>query len=442
MTRMDWAKLLLPTRLGLEEKKYPEEPGRTHFHKDYDRITFSSSFRRLGKKTQVHPLAKNDHIHSRLTHSLEVSSVGRSLGILAGEKIKDDLPKGIFPVHIGQILQAACLGHDIGNPPFGHAGEEAIKSWFSLPESAHILEGLSENQKDDFRYFEGNAQGFRVLTQLEYNIYKGGMRLTYATLATMLKYPWTSREIKKIKKFCSFHSEEEILNKIATAVGLLEKDKSCYCRHPLAFLAEAADDICYRILDLEDAHEMKILPFGEILKTLKPLCEKDIHYQEIVGSSTLSSRRKMSFIRAKSIGKAIDGVCNVFVEYYEQIMNGIFDSELISKCVEEIQKPLDDSKMLARKKIFNEPRKIELEIGCYTTIGTLLDAFCKAVREQVISGECISFKSGRVLSMMGVNAPQKGDDLYKSFLRVTDYLSGMTDNYASYMAQQIGGMGK
>lgn len=443
MITMDWKKLLLPTRLGLEEPK-PEETGRTHFHKDYDRITFSSSFRRLGKKTQVHPLAKNDHIHSRLTHSLEVSSVGRSLGIFAGKKIKekDNLPNGIIPVHIGQILQAACLAHDIGNPPFGHAGEEAIKSWFSLPESAHILEGLSENQKDDFRYFEGNAQGFRVLTQLEYNLYNGGMRLTYATLATMLKYPWTSREIKKIKKFSSFHFEEEILNKIATDVGLLKKDKSYYCRHPLAFLAEAADDICYRILDLEDAHEMKILPYDEILKTLKPLCEEDKHYKEIVESPRLSNRRKMSFLRAKSIGEAIEGVCNVFDEYYEPIMNGTFDSELISKCKEEIQKPLDDAKKLATDEIFNESRKIELEIGCYTTIGTLLDVFCKAVREQVISGECISYKSDRVLSMMRLNAPKKGGDLYESFLRVTDYISGMTDNYASYMAQQIGGMGK
>jgi dGTPase len=443
MALMSWDKLLSPQRLGRDDNSKNEELGRTSFHKDYDRITFSASFRRLGKKTQVHPLAKNDHIHSRLTHSIEVSSVGRSLGILVGEKIKKKLPPGIDPMHIGQILQAASLAHDLGNPPFGHAGEEAIKAWFSNHNAAPILEGLSEQQQDDFRNFEGNAQGFRIITQLEHNHGKGGMQLTYATLATMLKYPWTSREIKKIKKFCSFQSEVDILDKVAFQVGLIQKDESHYCRHPLAFLTEAADDICYRILDLEDAHEMKLLNFVEVKDILDKLCDKDDRYEEIISSSNYSNRRKLAFLRSKAIGKSVNAIADVFEQNYEFIMQGTFNSdiELISKCHVDVRNALDEAKRLARDKVFNEPRKIELEIGCYTAIGILLDAFCRAVRERVITNEKVSYKSERVLSMMGINAPKAGDKLYESYLKVTDYISGMTDNYASYMARQIGGMG-
>ncbi|RJP90149.1 MAG: deoxyguanosinetriphosphate triphosphohydrolase [Desulfobacteraceae bacterium] len=438
---MKWEDLLSPKRFGAETSPDQSEPGRTSFHKDCDRITFSSSFRRLGKKTQVHPLAQNDHVHTRLTHSLEVASVGRSLGIRCGEKIKDRLPKDIHPTHVGQILQAACLSHDIGNPPFGHAGEEAIKSWFSHPSNAHILEGLSVAHQDDFKNFEGNAQGFRLLTRLEYNINEGGMRLTYASLASMLKYPWTSMEIKKTKKFSCFQSEKEFLNRIAIDVKLIKTDENLYRRHPLAYLAEAADDICYRILDLEDAHEMKILSFNEIKELLEGLCDKDSHYKEIVDSMNVSNRRKLSFIRAKAIGRAVEGIVDTFIKNHDAIMLGAFHKELISESDTQIKNPLDQAKKLSKEKVFDEPRKIELEIGCYTAIGILLEAFCSAVREQVISGENITYKSSRVLAMMGLNAPKKGDDLYQSFLKVTDYISGMTDNYASHMAKQIGGMG-
>ena len=439
--KMKWPNLLSSKRFGAEECPDHSEPGRSSFHKDCDRITFSSSFRRLGKKTQVHPLAQNDHVHTRLTHSLEVASVGRSLGIRCGEEIQDKLPPNIHPTHVGQVLQAACLSHDIGNPPFGHAGEEAIKSWFSHSSNSHILEGLSNEHQDDFKNFEGNAQGFRLLTRLEYNINDGGMRLTYASLASMIKYPWTSLEIKKIKKFGCFQSEKKYLDKIADEVKLIKVGDNLYRRHPLAFLSEAADDICYRILDLEDAHEMKILSFHEIKEVLEGLCDKDDHYKEIVNSTKVSNRRKISFIRAKAIGRAIDGAISTFVKNHDQIMKGVFTKDLISQTDSQIRKPLDMAKKLAEKKVFDEPRKIELEIGCYTAIGILLDAFCSAVREQVLSGENISYKSSRVLAMMGLNAPQKGDDLYQSFLKVTDYISGMTDNYASHMAKQIGGMG-
>lgn len=236
MITMEWTSLLSAKRFGAGKWLERGESGRTSFHKDCDRITFSSSFRRLGKKTQVHPLAHNDHVHTRLTHSLEVASVGRSLGIGCAEAIQGKLPEGILPTDVGQIVQAACLSHDIGNPPFGHAGEEAIKSWFSHPANAHVLEGLSEAHQDDFKNFEGNAQGFRLLTRLEHNVNEGGMRLTHASLASMLKYPWTSLETKKTKKFCCFQAERSFLEEVATEVGLIKVGEYCYRRHPLAFL--------------------------------------------------------------------------------------------------------------------------------------------------------------------------------------------------------------
>src|SRR5699024_8135368 len=193
MTQMNWRRLLDPTRLHDTRDAPPEEPGRSPFHKDHDRIVFSGSFRRLGRKTQVHPLTENDHIHTRLTRSLEVGCVGRSLGMSVGEALRDRLPNGISPADLGVIVQAACLAHDIGNPPFGHAGEYAIRDWFKRAkvDGSGLLDGLSERERADLLTYEGNAQGFRVVTQIEYNQFRGGMRLTAATLGTLLKYPWT-----------------------------------------------------------------------------------------------------------------------------------------------------------------------------------------------------------------------------------------------------------
>ncbi len=443
MSVMEWQYLLTSNRFGDNKETGVDKSGRTDFDKDCDRITFSSPFRRLGRKTQVHPLTQNDHIHIRLTHSLEVASVGRSLGVMCGKKIIDDLPKGIYPSDIGQILQAASLAHDIGNPPFGHAGEEAIRAWFKDSANADILEGLTEEQRKDFENFEGNAQGFRILTRLEHNVDKGGMRLTCATLGAMLKYPWTSSEIKPTssekengKKFGAFQAEKNCLNDIAEEVQLIKIGNNFYCRHPLALLLEASDDICYRILDLEDAYEMKILSFDEIEKVLKDLCDQD----DYSFSSDISNRRKLSFIRTKAIGGAIDGAVDIFVKRYNEIMRGEFKGSIIDDKDSKIKKPLESAYKLDTDIVFKERRKIEIEIGCYSVIGILLNAFCSAVKER-ISGKKISFKSSRILEMIELKDLKEGDELYESLLKATDYLSGMTDNYASRMAKRIAGMG-
>ncbi|MFW6346487.1 MAG: dGTP triphosphohydrolase, partial [Halomonas sp.] len=250
MTQMSWERLLDPGRLHDRRDERPgggrDEIGRSPFHKDHDRIVFAGSFRRLGRKTQVHPLTDNDHIHTRLTHSLEVGCVGRSLGMIVGERLSGRLPGWITPADLGVIVQAACLGHDIGNPPFGHAGEYAIRDWFKRAEvdGKGLLDGLSPLEREDLLTYEGNAQGFRVVTQIEYNQFRGGMRLTTATLGTLLKYPWTVEHGGAAGKFGCYQSERELLVEVVERLGLLPRGEGRWCRHPLAWLVEAADDIC------------------------------------------------------------------------------------------------------------------------------------------------------------------------------------------------------
>ena len=258
---MKWDRLLLSERLGREGESRQARPGRSEFESDIGRVTFSSAFRRLGRKTQVHPMAPNDHVHTRLTHSMEVAYVGRALGKELGTRIKRDLPKGVVPEDLGNIVRAACLAHDLGNPPFGHGGEEGMIHWFET-KGPSIFKDLSNDHKRDLISFEGNAQGFRIVSQTENHLFQGGLHLTYATLGAFHKYPWTSR--KGQKKFGAFISEEEILNRVGEKLGLVPTGKSSWCRHPLAHLVEAADDICYSIIDLEDAVELKLLPFDKV----------------------------------------------------------------------------------------------------------------------------------------------------------------------------------
>ncbi|MGY8873169.1 MAG: dGTP triphosphohydrolase, partial [Pseudomonadales bacterium] len=237
---MRWDKLLTVKRYGHELIASPEV-GRSHFHKDHDRVVFSSAFRRLGRKTQVHPLVLNDHIHTRLTHSIEVGSVGRTLGIRVGELLTSSLPEWVSSHDIGMIVQSACLAHDIGNPPFGHAGEYAIRDWFKQSKGAEFLKPLSSLECLDLETFEGNAQGFRVVTCIENHLYDGGLRLTYPTLGTLLKYPWTAEHAIGKGKFSCYLTESETLNKLGDELGLVSLGKNRWCRHPLAYLMEAAD---------------------------------------------------------------------------------------------------------------------------------------------------------------------------------------------------------
>ncbi|MGK0445017.1 MAG: dGTPase [Bermanella sp.] len=437
---MDWNTLLNAKRFGEDESAQLSE-SRTPFHKDHDRVIFSSSFRRLERKTQVHPLSDNDHIHSRLTHSLEVSCVGRSLGAQVGEMLEERLPKGITPADLGAIVQAACLAHDIGNPPFGHTGEDAIRHWFRDSKNAAFLQGLSKEQINDFQIFEGNAQGLRILTQLEYHRFDGGMRLTYATLGSFLKYPWHSgyQDPLKGEKFGVYQSELAFLNEIAQEVGLIKIEENRYCRHPLVYLMEAADDICYAIIDLEDGVEMNLLQYSEVESLLLNLIGEDVPASYFKTTAEDPARRRLAILRGKAIEIMVNAVAQAFIEQEQALLNGQLKGDLIALADPKVASCIAQAKSLAREKIFKDPKKALIEIGAYTTLGSLLDSFLTAV-DEVLAGQGVSYKSQRILDLIGRHAPQAGWDKYRAYLRVVDYIAGMTDGYAVELAQAIRGL--
>ncbi|RDB42551.1 deoxyguanosinetriphosphate triphosphohydrolase [Halomonas sp. DQ26W] len=439
MTQMHWQRLLDPSRL-YGGRAGRDEIGRSPFHKDHDRIVFSGSFRRLGRKTQVHPLTDNDHIHTRLTHSLEVGCVGRSLGMIVGELLRERLPEWITPADMGVIVQAACLGHDIGNPPFGHAGEYAIRDWFKCAEAdgSGLLKGLTEPERADLLTYEGNAQGFRVVTQIEYNQFGGGMRLTTATLGTLLKYPWTVEHGGSAGKFGSYQSEKALLAEVADRLGLLPRGEGRWCRHPLAWLVEAADDICYALLDLEDGLEMGILRFDEVADVLLQIAGDAPPDYAAMERSGVSQRRRIAALRGAAMERAVNDVGAVFVDHETALLNGTLTSDLLELCHPDLGWGVAAAKQLARERIFQNERKAKLEIGAYTTLGILLEAFIGAAHELHYTGES-SFKHQRVLALVGENTPRPSWSLYDSYRRMLDFIGGMTDHYAVDLAQEMGG---
>ncbi len=438
MTSMRWEQLLSPQRLHDKRLGTGREIGRSPFHKDHDRIIFSGSFRRLGRKTQVHPLTENDHIHTRLTHSLEVGCVGRSLGMSVGELLANRLPTWISPADLGVIIQTACLGHDIGNPPFGHAGEYAIRDWFQRAGHSGLLDGLSTSERDDLLTYEGNAQGFRIITQVEYNQFQGGMRMTAATLGTLLKYPWTVEHRTQEGKFGAYQSELGILSDVAHALGLLKQGDNRWCRHPLAWLVEAADDICYALLDLEDGLEMGILDYNVVSDILKHIAgEVPADYVDMQQRG-VSQRRRIALLRGAAMERAVTEVSAVFVQHEQALLAGRLEHDLLELCHPDLGWGVRAAKQLAREKIFQNERKAKLEIGAYTTLGILLEAFIGAAHELHHTGRS-SFKHQRVLALIGENTPKRDWTLYASYRRMLDFIGGMTDHFAVDLAQEMGG---
>ncbi len=451
---MEWDRLLSNKRLRRENESSVDRPGRTEFESDVGRILFSSAFRRLGRKTQVHPLAPNDHVHTRLTHSLEVAHVGRALGKAVGSFIGKDLPKGIAADDLGTIVHAACLAHDLGNPPFGHGGEEAMAHWFETY-GPNIFANLSPIYKHDLISVEGNAQGFRIISQTENHIFDGGLQLTYATLGAFHKYPWSSRKADS-KKFGSFLSEQDILAQIGQTCGLVQTGTYSWCRHPLAHLVEAADDICYTIIDLEDAVELRILSFDEVKDFLleafdakeKRKCREVIDIKE-------NHRTNLARLRGFVFDKAISGAMEAYQNAYPEIMAGQYDGNLFDLL------PLSDPRMklvfgakeLGRRKVYTDIKKIEMEIGCYASFEAILTEFCAAAinKAEAINDRSgttkLSWKSGHVLHLLddhaptANNAPPGGWNPYQCLRRVIDFVTGMTDNYAVYISRQLQGMG-
>ncbi len=437
---MHWHTLLSATRFGEPQGTLDLEPGRTPFDKDYDRIIFSSAFRRLDRKTQVHPLAENDHVHSRLTHSLEVGCVGRSLGTRVGRALRDKLPLGLNANDVGALVQAACLAHDIGNPPYGHTGEDAIRHWFREASNAHFLDGLSELERADLQTFEGNAQGFRIVTQVESHRFSGGLRLTYGTLGAFLKYPWTVDYVQRgeAKKFGCYQTELPILRKVATQLGLLELKQDCWARHPLVYLLEAADDICYGLIDLEDGIEMGLLRYQEVEDLLRPLL--DDHWPAVQAEleQADNQRRRLQSLRGMAMEVLVTAASTAFIRHEQELLAGQLQGDLIDYCPAPVRQVVAAAKQMARERIFRDSRKLAVEIGSYSTLGILLEAFLLAVRERVLDGQA-TFRNQRVLELMGRSAPQSDWTLYEAYMRAIDFISGMTDNYAAQIARQFSG---
>jgi len=443
-----WQMLLSKKRYYSENEIKEDENQeyyRSSFHKDYDRIIFSNSFRRLSKKTQVHPLSKNDHVHNRLTHSLEVASVGRSLGLRVGEFLSKKYPHvEINPYDVAYIIQTACLAHDIGNPPFGHAGEEVIKEWFYSNKDEDFLKELSQNEIEDFIHLDGNAQSFRVVTQIENNLFGGGMNLTFATLGALVKYPHPSSNCKNIgkSKFNYFQSEAKFFRLLFDELGLSKADGT-FKRHPLSYLMEAADDICYGLLDLQDALELKIITLDDIKNIFTLICGEE-EVAKIYSNMCIEDTKKVSKLVAISIHNLAVHTMEIFEENFDAILSDNQPKDLIELFTKkEFQTAIKEAKKLGSAKIFNEKRKIELELGAYNIIETLLENLMHASYELYKKEDesKLSFRNKRALELMGENRPQKTQSLYNMYQRVVDYIVGMTDNHAKYVANQLNGMG-
>ncbi|WP_225578215.1 deoxyguanosinetriphosphate triphosphohydrolase [Rhodanobacter sp. 7MK24] len=449
---MKWDKLLNTVRLGDRPSKVEE--GRSPFHSDHDKVIFSGAFRRLARKTQVHPLATNDHVHNRLTHSLEVACVGRTLGLRVGQKLKeaDRLPGQINASDIGDIVQTACLAHDIGNPPFGHTGEEAIRHWFSHDAGKKLIEDFSLEEARDLQFFEGNAQGFRVLTTSELHQYNGGLRLTYASLGAFIKYPWLSNDKhaeEKKGKYGVYQSELKLFKEVSAATGVIERNANRYCRHPLAHLMEMADDFCYAILDLEDGIEMGILSWEQVYKLLRPVLDETKLGALDSELKRLRPGRCPPLIRGKVISAFVDAGADAFIRNEDKILSGEVD-ELLSLCDENVRGCVREAKDLAKKEVFQHPRKVELEIGAYNTMATVLNVVCNAALDVASGSGKESYKSKRVIDLIGENSfhpdvlakDSSGGNLrYLALMRAIDFVSGSTDNYVTHLARQFNGSG-
>ena len=449
--RMSWQQLLSTRRFKVKAGQVQEarasgskdsEAGlRTDFHIDHDRVVFSSAFRRLGRKTQVHPLAVNDHTHNRLTHSVEVASVGRSLGNRVGAMLVAGglLPEGFTPFDIGAVVQVACLAHDIGNPPFGHTGEDALRDWFRRPANAHYLAGLTEAERLDVQTYEGNAHGLRMVASLEMYLHEGGMRLTAASIGALVKYPWTAATepgAKKKGKFNIYQAELGYFEAVATELGLVSKGPHCWARHPLSYLMEAADDICYAILDLEDAVEIGILGVKDFEGLLGHLVELD----KVMGIA--NERQRCAALRGMVIGKCVDEVADCFMRQYDVIMSGEFQGkDLISVMERQLGQLLHDAKKMASDRVYRHRSKVVTEIAAYPCLATLLDILIPDAHAFCTQGEA-NLNTRQRTELALLDRPlEAGEGLYPAYLKILDYVGGMTDNYAATLAREVSGVG-
>lgn len=441
---MNWEKLLSAKRWGSEDK-YNADPAeaRSEFQRDYDRLIFSSPFRRLQNKTQVFPLPGSVFVHNRLTHSLEVASVGKSLGRIFYNKLKQDDPQidEHLPLisEIGNIVSAACLAHDLGNPAFGHSGEAAISHYFTDGDGQKYKAQVNEAQWADLAHFEGNANAFRILTHPYAGKGYGSFALTYSTLASIAKYPCESKvghDKSKIytKKYGFFQSEQQGFQKIASELGLSTVSESpfIYKRHPLVYLVEAADDICYNIIDLEDAHRLKILSYHEVETLLLRLCNDPKMQSRLADID--DDDAKISLLRAKSISTLIGACSELFYNEKQQILAGDFNKSLIDGIAEPFRSAMKDIADVSFRRIYNYSSVVQIEVAGYKVMGGLLEEFVPAYLNNN------SHYSRKLVDLIPKQFITTSDDPYSRIQTVLDFVSGMTDLYAVELFRKIKGI--
>ena len=441
---MNWKQLISNKRLGQESRHAIRHDDRSEFKRDYDRLIFSAPFRRMQNKTQVFPLPGSIFVHNRLTHSLEVASVGMSLGNDVAHcvmKTRPELADTLF-TQIGTIVSTACLAHDMGNPPFGHSGEKAIQTFFTEGKGTYLKDRLSPEMWNDITHFEGNANAFRLLAHRFKGRRDGGFVMTYTTLASIVKYPFASALAEKGHgKFGFFCTEADIFTRIADDLGIIRKSADGspaeYARHPLVYLVEAADDICYEIMDIEDAHKLKIVTYEETKQLfLDFFDEKGQNHimQRIHDEEITDDNEKVIYMRACVIN-ALERACvDTFMRHEEEIMKGEFSGSLIDSIDDRLVKAYRNCTELSKKKIYKSKPVLDVELSGFKIMDSLMEVMTEAAvnPQRFYSRQLIS----RVSSQYDISAP----DLETRIMAVIDYISGMTDVYALDIYQKINGI--
>lgn len=432
----DWLRLLSPERLGAPADA--ESGARSPFQRDHDRVLFSGAFRRLADKTQVFPLPYDDHVHSRLTHSLEVASIGRSLGTLVGTGVLARVPAlagARDPRDFGDCVAAACLAHDLGNPPFGHVGEDAIREFFDRERP--LWDELTERQRRDLLAFEGNAQTLRIVTRLERPARPGGLQLTLATLGALVKYPCSSlaadrrSEQRAAKKPGLLDGDVEAWDGVARALGLGRADGERWRRHPLAWLTEAADDIAYLLLDLEDGLRLRHVPEELFVNCLRPLCEGDPRCPSLGPLADYAERmERADLLRAIAVNTLVHDAAGAFLEAHDAILAGTFATAL--EAVMRHREALRTIQSVCVERCYRARDVLKMELSGAEAIQGLLAIFVGALNDE---GSLRGSHLRRLYPRLFQPAPA-----YERLLRITDHVSGMTDHYAVRLYRELRGM--
>lgn len=440
---MQWDKLINDKRFGLEYLHDDgRRGGRSEFRRDYDRLVFSSPFRRLQNKTQVFPLPGSVFVHNRLTHSLEVSSVGKSMADVISSALRDKYagqPWVNRLYHIGDIVAAACLAHDLGNPPFGHSGEKAIAAFFSEGEGQPLKDKLTAVQWTDVTNFEGNANSLRALTNQFHGRRCGGFAMTYSTLASVVKYPYDSQLAGQSGKFGFFDTESATYRSIADELGIprLPSPQGTvrYARHPLVYIVEAADDICYEVMDLEDAHKLKILTTAEVIDTLMAYfpAERHDHLQQVM-DTVEDPNEKIAYLRSSVVGRLVESSANVFLENEQAILDGTFEGHLLDHLPALEKDAYAGSCELSCNKIYNSADVVDIELAGNRIITFLLSKLTGAVCDPGL------YYSRLLLSQVPGQYDVHAPDLFTRVQAVLDHVSAMTDVYALDLYRKLNGM--